>query len=399
MDMAATSNILEDLSTQVRGSARDCEAYRKICEEKEFDFDMTMKESTLDEIPYVSWAHFKASNNQYHKFLRIPLEQLPHWQLSSSTTGDPSVVGRGLSDVAVFAQNYNKVFEEYSNKKNIKKLILFSPNTKFLKHLPGEWQGKRGFLFYLDIANMWDGYNTDFLLTFRFAKAIAYIITHFKLKAFIEIDGKLLEKSLKQVEKKKIPALVANSAPLMYQNFMDYLKKNGHGFSMPETFRIQTGGGGWGGIKGQVKLGYSIDKADFFEKLGNFFNIPVTNFADCFGATETPVACGGHWSNKYNDIVLHLDKDQGRIILRDFDTLEQIKTTNTPGALEILTPYGVDTYAGVSILLDDVAEIVDFNRCDECGREGTIFRITGRLTPDIGKGCTSFYNLAPYKAI
>ena len=397
--MENTTNTIEDLSSQVRGTAKDCEAYRKICEEKEFDFDMTLKESNIDEIPYVSWAHFKSSNNEYYKFLRTPMEQLHHWQISSSTTGDPSVIGRGASDIAVFARNYDKVFEEYLDKKTIKKLILFSPNQTFLKHLPGEWLGKRGFLFYIDIANLWAGYDTAFLLQFRMAKSISYIVTHFKLKAFIEINRKLLESSLKQVERQQIPTLVANSAPLMYQNFMDYSKKKGHGFNMPGTFRIQTGGGGWGGVKGQVKLGYSIDKAEFFEKLGNFFNIPITNFADCFGATETPVACGGHWSNKYNDIVLHLNKDEGRIILRDLDTLERIKTPNTPGALEILTPYGVDTYAGVSILLDDVAEIVDFNRCEECGREGTIFRITGKLTPNIGKGCTSFYNLTPYKNI
>ncbi|OLS15053.1 MAG: acyl-protein synthetase, LuxE [Promethearchaeota archaeon CR_4] len=396
---AATANILEDLATQVRGTARDCEMYRKIAAEKGYNFDQTIKESTLEEIPYVSWAHFKASNNQYHKLLRIPLNQLERWELSSSTTGDPSVVGRGPSDVAVFLRNYNTVFEDFSFKKSIKKLILFSPSVAFLEHMPGEWQGKRGFLFYLDIANMWKGYDINYLLKFKMPKAILYMLTHFKMKAFIEIDGKLLESSLIKAERDKIPTLVANSVPLMYQNFLDYQKKKKRTFNMPETFRIQTGGGGWGGVKGQVKLGYNIDKADFYDKLGKFFNLPITNFADCFGATETPIACGGHWSKKYNDIVFHLGKDQGRIILRDVDTLERIKTTNTPGALEILTPYGVDTYAGVSILLDDLAEIVDFNRCDECGREGTIFRITGRLTPEIGKGCTSFYNLTPYKGV
>ncbi len=395
--MKTTGNVIEDLNTEVRGTINECAAYRKIAEEKGFNADQTIKESNLETIPYVSWAHFKASNNQFQHYLRIPLEKLDHWTLSSSTTGDPSVVGRNADDVKVFLWNYNKVFEDFSNKKNVKKLTLFGPNPTFLKHLPFTAFEKRGFLFFYDIIDMWKGYDIDYLLQFRMGKSLFHLLTHFKKKAFIEINGKDMEKSLQLIEKEKLPGLVANSVPLIYTNCIDYFEKKKHGFNMPEDFRVQTGGGGWSGTKGQVKLQHPIKKTDFYEKLTKFFNIPVSNFADCYGATETPLSVGGHWSKKYNDLVFHLPKDQGRIVLRDFDTLEPIKTTNTPGAIEMITPYGVSAYAGIAVLLDDVAEVVDFNRCDECGREGTIFRITGRLTPDIGKGCTSFYNLTPYK--
>ena len=161
-------------------------------------------------------------------------------------------------------------------------------------------------------------------------------------------------------------------------------------------FRRQTGGGGWSGVKGRVKTA-PIDKGEFIETLSDFFNITVDNFADCYGATESPIACGGHYSKKYNDYLLHVYKDNAHIVLRSLETLEPIKSLNEMGILEIITPYGVQSYAGVAVLLDDLVEVVDYNKCPECGRENVIvFRHVGRLTPEIGKGCSSYTRLFPF---
>ena len=64
--------------------------------------------------------------------------------------------------------------------------------------------------------------------------------------------------------------------------------------------------------------------------------------------------------------------------------------------LELITPYGVESYAGLSVLLDDIVQVENWERCPECGREGTIFRVLGRLTPSIGKGCSSLFTLDAY---
>ena len=224
-----------------------------------------------------------------------------------------------------------------------------------------------------------------------------YLITHFKFKAFIEVDGKKLKNALEHVEETQIPALVGNSVPLMYKTFKNYKRKKKRTFSMPESFRVQTGGGGWSGVKGRVKTD-PIDKGEFIETLSDFFNITQDNFADCYGATESPIACGGHYSKKYNDYLLHVYKDNARIVLRAVEDLERVKAVNEAGILEIITPYGVKTYAGVAVLLDDLVQVVDWNRCPDCGRENVIvFRHVGRLTPEIGKGCTSFTRLFPFE--
>ena len=329
--------------------------------------------------------------------LRIPYEDLSYWTISSSTTGDASIIGRAEEDISVFKQNYKEIFEDYSKMSSIKRLMLFAPSLAFMNKMPGEWMGKRGFLFYRDIADIWKDHEIDYLLEFKMAKAIFYLITHFKRKAFIEINGQKMVKVLNEIEQFQTPALVANSVPLMYQNFTDYKKKRPQGFDMPDTFRIQLGGGGWNGIKGRVRLDYSINKVEFVETLADFFNIEPENFSDNYGATEIPFACGAHWSKKHEDFLFHLEKSKATLILRDIDSLEPIKKTNQPGIVEFLTPYGVSSYAGVAILLDDIIEIIDHNKCTECGREGIIFRIAGRMTPEIGKGCSSFTNLYPFK--
>ena len=389
--------MLNDLRDEVKATSNDCKLYKQICEKREYDFDQFIKESNLDEVPYVNWNYFKESNKRFRDLLRIPYNKLSYWTISSSTSGDPSLVGRHAKDIEVFKNNYKKVFEEYSKMRSIKRLILFAPSLEFMNKMPGTWSGKRGFLFYRDITDIWKNYDINYLLKFKFWKVILYLISHFRAKAFIEINGKLMEKSLKEVERQQIPALVANSVPLMYQNFTDYYKKHKKGFNMPETFRIQLGGGGWNGIKGRIKLGYKINKVEFMERMSDFFNIPYDNITDNYGATEVPIACGGHWSKKYEDFLFHIGRNDAYIIIRDIETLERIKKTNEPGIIEVLTPYGVESYAGVAIMLDDIVEVVNFNRCVECGREGIVFRITGRMTPEIGKGCSSFTNLFPFK--
>ncbi|MCK4381532.1 MAG: hypothetical protein KAW51_10370, partial [Candidatus Lokiarchaeota archaeon] len=119
-------------------------------------------------------------------------------------------------------------------------------------------------------------------------------------------------------------------------------------------------------------------------------------FCDNFAATESPMACGGHWSKQHNDFILHVNKDQGRIVVRDIESLEPIKETGKPGLLELITPYGVDSYAGVAVLLDDIVQVENWERCPECGREGSIFRVLGRLTPSVGKGCSSLFSLEAF---
>ncbi|MFX1386403.1 MAG: hypothetical protein ACFE9M_04225, partial [Promethearchaeota archaeon] len=247
------------------------------------------------------------------------------------------------------------------------------------------------------IVDIWEGKHVNFLLQFFLGKTIRKMITTFKPRAVIGINGKLLKSELDRVEKGKIPSIMANSPLWMHKVLKDYYQKEKKTFDLSEHFYIITGGGGWDGTKGRVKLGYHVKKPEFIEQMCDMFNITTDKFCDNFAATESPMACGGHWSKHYNDFILHVNKKQGRIVIRDIESLEPITNTGKPGILELITPYGVNSYAGVAVLLDDIVQVENWERCPECGREGAIFRVLGRLTPSIGKGCSSLFSLDAYK--
>ena len=325
------------------------------------------------------------------------LEKLDYWLESSSTCGDPSIVGRLDDDVQVLKSNYDNVFNTYSIKDQVNNLILFAPNIRFINKIRHKFYGKNAYLLYKCIVDIWEGKHINYLLQFFFGKTIWKMITTFKLRAVIGINGKLLESELNRIDKNKIPTIIANSPLWMHKVLNDYYQKKKKTFDMSENIRIITGGGGWDGVKGRVKLGHEVDKTEFIEQMCNMFNITTDKFCDNFAATESPLTCGGHWSKRYNDFILHINNDQGRLVVRDVNTLEPIKKTGEPGILELITPYGVNSYAGVAVLLDDLVQVENWEKCPECGREGAIFRIVGRLTPSIGKGCSSLFSLDAYK--
>jgi len=394
----SSNKFYDDLTATVKETAADCNIYGNLCDETEFDFDATLNDSNLGEIPYVSWNLFKESNDRFKELLRgDTFEKLDYWMESSSTCGDASIVGRLDDDIEVLKANYNEVFNSFSIKDQVNNLILFAPNIRFINKIRHNFYGKNTYLLYKSIVDIWEGKHINYLLQFFFGKTMWKMISTFKVRAVIGINGKLLESELNRIDKNKIPTIIANSPLWMHKVLNDFHEKKKKTFDMSENIRIITGGGGWDGVKGRIKLGHEVDKTEFIEQMCNMFNITTDKFCDNFAATESPLSCGGHWSKRYNDFLLHMNNDQGRLVVRDVNTLEPIKKTGEPGILELITPYGVNSYAGVAVLLDDLVQVENWEKCPECGREGAIFRVVGRLTPSIGKGCSSLFSLDAYK--
>ncbi|TFG25672.1 MAG: hypothetical protein EU529_00230 [Promethearchaeota archaeon] len=394
----SSNGFYEDLSNIVKETAKDCKIYKDRCNEVEYDFNTILNESNLGEIPYIPWVYFKKSNDKFKELLRgNTFEKLDFWLESSSTSGDPSVVGRLESDLEVLKTNYNDVFNSFSIKDKINNLILFAPKLYMINSIRHKFYEKNAYLLYKAVVDIWEGKHVSFLLQFFLGHTLKNFFKTGKMRAAIGISGKDLKKELNRVEKNKIPTIMANSPIWMHRVLSDYYEKEKRTFDMSGHFNIITGGGGWDGTKGRVIIGYQVEKPEFIEKMCDMFNITPDKFCDNFAATESPLACGGHWSKKYNDFILHVDKNKGRIVIRDKDTLESIRKTGETGILELITPYGVDNYAGVAVLLDDLAQVENWDKCPECGREGAIFRIMGRLTPSIGKGCSSLFNSSAFK--
>ena len=106
-----SNNFFEDLAKIVKETAGDCKTYRNICNKSNYDFDTSLSESKLGDIPYIPWSLFKQSNNKFKDLLRgNTFNKLDFWMESSSTCGDPSIIGRLDHDIEVLKTNYNDVF-------------------------------------------------------------------------------------------------------------------------------------------------------------------------------------------------------------------------------------------------------------------------------------------------
>jgi hypothetical protein len=134
----------------------------------------------------------------------------------------------------------------------------------------------------------------------------------------------------------------------------------------------------------------SVDKSRFIEYYEKVFNIKPKDIADIYAFTEGPTLFGGHWSEKYQDFILHCP-NTSRIIVRDLDKLEPVNK-GMEGLLEVITPYGVNGSINQAVLVDDIVELIAENKCPECGYEGSVFRVLGRLKNAQGKSCSSIIN-------
>ena len=138
--------------------------------------------------------------------------------------------------------------------------------------------------------------------------------------------------------------------------------------------------GGWKKLQ-NIK----ISKTEFNQKVSDFFQTDTNNVIDFYGLVEQ---LGTIYPDcKYG--FKHVPR-YSHIIIRDIHTLEPVKNGNR-GFIQILTPIP-HSYPGVSILTDDIGEIVGVNSC-KCGRKGICFKFLERLkTADLA-GCGDTFEM------
>jgi hypothetical protein len=188
----------------------------------------------------------------------------------------------------------------------------------------------------------------------------------------------------KNIEVCKI--LFGGSPLLMNNMFEKRLLKDNIFYDLDGISFVGCGGGGWDGVKGEAKLD-EVDKVRFIQNYEKVFNIKPKDIGDIYAFTEGPTLFGGHWSEKYQDFLLHCP-DTSRIIVRDVENVEPV-SDGMEGLLEVITPYGVNGSINQAVLVDDIVELISKKKCPECGYEGATFRIIGRLKNVQGKSCSS----------
>jgi hypothetical protein len=380
-------NFFKDLRSEITATARECSKYQNLCNSMEFDFDTSLTEENLHTIPYIPTQFFKVSLNRYPQFLRMPRNQIKYWHISSSTTQDPSVVGRSVADIEQLKENWLTAWCKFAYLDKMKYTANFAPG-----HLAMKFVAKRsgadikGGRLYIDFINsIMDPYvNVRYVVRFKMLKSLGQFFRR-RLKAVAELDKNILLNFIKK--RKGDEGVCLGGNPLLMNKLVTTEFKD-EVYPLGEHGYVITGGGGWKGVKAQIKMA-ALKKPEFIGTLEKTFQIPREHFIDNYTFTETPSAFLAHWSEKHNDFVMHV-MPTTRIVVREQQNLEPLKPGDT-GLLEVITPYGVQGSANIAILVDDVVKYLGDNqsRCPECGHEGATFIIEGRQKDAPGRSCSS----------
>ncbi|MHA1341554.1 MAG: LuxE/PaaK family acyltransferase [Promethearchaeota archaeon] len=342
-----------------------CHLYRNLCKSKGFDPRRDLKSiENLKDIPYITTANFKQKSGRPKELLCVPEDQIHLWALSSGTSGDPSMVGRDWTNIKRIFKEFKYVME-YLDIENIDYLLLFTPP---LRHHTFDEKGpvtESQFMYFYDLSIDIPPNERIYALKLGDAKEIS------AAKRF-ELDAEKVYGFLNKVSGQNKKIWIGGSVPLMYGALIGYYKKTGRGFELNEKCMV-TCGGGWKSFSGEA-----VDPETFRKQISNVLNIPTQNIRDMYQFTETDAIfqeCEYHNKHVYPWI---------DVIVRDTETLEPVKK-GEKGLINVINPLAY-SYAGVSILQDDIVRITHEDDCP-CGFKGKTIEVLGRAKGAEAKGC------------
>lgn len=395
-----------DLLKQINLSYENNEYYRnQVCNKLNFHPPDELTMNDLEKIPYIPTDIYKLSEHRTLNLLKVPLEEIALFSCSSSTTANPSIIPRTLEDFDQIQYNSIKVFSEFFNWNDLNNenghclVFNFAP-SRFLMTFMAR-KNVRGFeypsqtrYFTACMNKPWEFYgHEEYLVKAKFFKTIWAIISTFSIKGGFVLDISKMLKLISKVlnsgyfENTEVSSILLGGSPLLMNNmFENRLLKENIQIDLSELGSVGTGGGGWDGVKGEAKMN-AVQKTKFIANYEKVFNIRSDRISDIYAFTEGPTLFGGHWSEKYQDFLLHCP-NTSRILVRDLETLEPVGE-GIEGLLQVITPYGVSGSINQATLVDDIVELVSKSKCPECGYNGATFRVVGRLKNAQGKSCSS----------
>ncbi len=366
------SQFFPDFKRNLVGQYEECPGYRLLCKNQVFDPHNDLNcEDDMKKVPFVATTLFKKSNMLFKELLRLKPDEMDKWTVSSSTTGDPSIVGRIESDISQikkFAEfqsdvfhpggGYDCVFYPHPLEMNeyASQLISGKPTESYIGNVMGIFKFSRNTDFLLKLVN------NDFVLD---------------IDTFIEF--------LTRHNNKNHDLAIRGSTLLLY-NTVEKLKNEIPPVKLGRNAIVHTGGGGWDGRKGNITSEKEIERFIFVEEISRFLGIPEENFLDTYSFTENSAPITGHYSKEFRDYYFHVP-EWARVIIRDIRTLEPLNHKGARGFIQVLNAYGTNAYAGASVLVDDIAEIISTECCPDCGQKCMTLSITGRVKGSEAKGC------------
>lgn len=382
-------NYFKDLAQIIKEVANDSPFYQKICEKADYMFDEELNYDNLHLVPYLQTNHYKEHLGLFPKLTRIPNNQIKYRTISTSTSGNPSIVARTKTDIDFLQTVAVDVYKDFVWWDKATYCFNFIPGKFMLKMVTRRsTKQKKAMMFVYFFNQPWESHcNNVYMIYASILRNLWHWIRYFTTDSIFQMRTKKLKNTIKNRTENDFIILAGNTM-LIYNVAEKLFKEKGETFNLGLQGGVCTGGGGWDGVKGSLKS-QPFSKSDLVERMDEIFGISADQIHDIYAFTESSAVFPGHFSKKYQDQILHVPP-YVKIIVRDIETLEPVKPGET-GLLEVLTPYGLSGNSSCAIIVDDIVHLIGDNEstCPECGYKGAHFIHKGRQSPPDGQSCSS----------
>ncbi|MFO8020710.1 MAG: hypothetical protein R6U96_18955 [Promethearchaeia archaeon] len=355
------------ISETTRYQFENCNVYRQFCKQKSFNPRRDLKSyEDVQHIPYLTSANFKRESGRPKELLCVPEDEIYVWTLSSGTSGDPSIIGRDKLNIQRFFKMFDIIIEELANIREYNWSLFFQPPPKkrlTIEDKVPEPVHHMGYIFNVENKLPMDKRVYALKPAGEEAKKQGKRFEFAPEKTFRFLNDNPSEKG---------NGWVAGSIPLIYQSLTNYHQKTGQTFNIGED-SFMLSGGGW-----KTYSGEAVSPEKFREDMCHILGIPKPHITDTYSFTETDCAfseCEYH--NKHS-------LPWQDVIVRDVETLEPVGI-GEEGLINVINPLA-HSYAGVSVLQDDIVKITMEDECP-CGRKGKIVEVVGRAEGVEARGC------------
>ncbi|GAB4319855.1 MAG: acyl-protein synthetase [Promethearchaeota archaeon] len=342
---------------------QNCALYRQLCKSKDYDPRRDLKSpADYKDLPFVTTANFKGRAGRPKELLCVPEEEIVLWGLSSGTSGDPSMVGRDRVNLArarkAGALSLAETFEDGM----FEWFLGFTPPLPPVDEDAGPVK-MSNFMYQMNQLNTVPPDERVY--------ALAPNPNPAQGGPFIPNVEAVVQALNSERFRTKIGWIVG-SVPLIYRMLTGYEEQTGQTFSCGKGTKLATGGG-WKTFKGEA-----VSKEEFRSKISHVLGIEPGDIKDGYAFCETDVIF-----NECKEHNMHI-MPWGDVMARDFETLEPVEVGER-GLCNVINPMAF-SFAGVSVLQDDVIRIVAEDGCP-CGRRGKYIEVLGRAEGAEGRGC------------
>jgi hypothetical protein len=330
--------------------------YRRLCARRNVflaDLLAYIADGAYHRIPSVASSAFKLSKGMIEELNDLSVPGV--FQISSSTSGDPSYVYTGPAELAHITERYGETF----GFPGVAIGLACAPSLRILRAL----SKKAAYKGIPAVMRMQLGLEGSAARYDRTITTVDVDIPRTLLNRLVRRPASIRKMSAAHLAaivhdaEKHERRISIGGLTLLLRPYLDEFRDGE--FALHALGHVAFSGGGYSGAKGSIR-GAKIDKPAFVARIGAVFGLEPalwpTHIKDIYSFTETPAQIEGYWSPDHDDFLFRPAADH-RVYIVDPETEAPLRTGR--GLVKVVAPYvtGRPTAANTSVLQFDEAEI------------------------------------------